>query len=331
MKSSATAGVWGPLLVLPFLLPVSAAIAQTDTSALGWLQRVYAAGQKLSYTGTFVYQQGQMVETSRIVHLMEASGPHERLETLDGVPREIVRTGDRVVCYLPASMTVKIDKLGKQLSWGPFPGMLSEQFKELSQNYNLKKGEIERVGGYNCQVISLEPKDRMRYGHRLWVDTRTGLLLKAKTLDEKNDVLEQFMFTQMQVGGHISRDQLKARFSDQSRDWRVENSGASVVDLAAAGWTLKSRPPGFHTVTELVRNLGGTSGVGHIVLSDGLAAISIFIEPGTEKRPTPHPGLLRQGAINVYVRSVGQYWVTVVGEAPPESVKYVADAVEYRK
>lgn len=328
MMSLSAPRCFRPLWALLFLLPATAAIGQTDASALEWLHRLYAASQKLNYSGIFVYQQGQQVETSRIVHLVEGSGPRERLETLDGVPREIIRTGDRVVCYLPASMTVKIDK---QLGLRPFPAILSEQFKDLFQNYHVKKGRIERVGGYSSQIISLEPKDRMRYGHKLWVDLRTGMLLKAKTLDERNEVLEQFAFTQLQVGGHIGREQLKARFSRKSRDWRVEDSGATPVNLADTGWTLRSRPPGFHTVTEMVRTLGGTSGVGHIVLSDGLAAISVFIEPGEGKQPVPHPGLVRQGAISLYIRPVGSYWVTVVGEAPPESVKYVANAVEHRK
>jgi sigma-E factor negative regulatory protein RseB len=318
----------GPLRVLPFLLPVSAALAQTDTSALQWLQRIYAATQKLSYTGVFVYQQGQQVETSRITHIVEASGPRERLETLDGTPREIIRTRDQVVCYLPASMTVKIDK---QSGTRMFPAILPERLKELSENYNIRKGDVERVGGYDCQVIILEPRDRMRYGHRLWADLNTGMLLKAKTFDEKNEMLEQFSFTQLQIGGAISREQLKARFSRASRDWRVEDSGAIRANLAEAGWTIRSSPPGFRTVTELLRTLGGTSGVGHIVLSDGLAAVSVFIQPAKSKQPALQPGLVRQGAINVYTRPVGDHWITVVGEAPPESVKYIADAVEYRK
>jgi len=318
----------GPLRVLPFLLPVSAALAQTDTSALQWLQRIYAATQKLSYTGVFVYQQGQQVETSRITHVVEASGPRERLETLDGTPREIIRTRDQVVCYLPASMTVKIDK---QSGTRMFPAILPERLKELSENYNIRKGDVERVGGYDCQVIILEPRDRMRYGHRLWADLNTGMLLKAKTFDEKNEMLEQFSFTQLQIGGAIGREQLKARFSRASRDWRVEDSGAIRANLAEAGWTIRSSPPGFRTVTELLRTLGGTSGVGHIVLSDGLAAVSVFIQPAKSKQAASQPGLVRQGAINVYMRPVGDHWITVVGEAPPESVKYIADAVEYRK
>jgi len=328
MTAQLAALVWHPVRVLPFLLPISAALAQTDTSALQWLQRIYAASEKLSYAGTFIYQQGQQVETSRIVHVVDSSGPRERLETLDGVPREIIRTGDEVVCYLPASMTVKIDK---QPGRRPFPAILTEQLKDVSDNYVVKKGEIERVGGYSCQVLTLEPKDRMRYGHRLWADLNTGMLLKAKTFGEKNELLEQFTFTQISIGGTINRDQLKARYFRQSKDWRVEDSGATRANLAEAGWTLRSKPPGFRTVAELVRTVGGTGGVGHIVLSDGLAAISVFIEPATSKRPMPQAGLSRQGAINVYTRPVGNHWVTVVGEAPAESVKYVANAVEYHK
>ncbi len=327
MRLSRALRLLRPVRVLPFLLPVSAAIAQTDASALQWLQRIYSATQQLNYTGTFVYQHGQQVETSRITHLVDRAGPREKLETLDGVPREIIRTQDEIVCYLPASMTVKIDK---QPGQPMFPAILPEQFKDLSENYIVRKGEVERVAGYSCQVVVLEPKDRMRYGHRLWADLKTGMLLKAKTVDEKNEVLEQFAFTQLQIGGHIDRDRLKPGFP-RSREWRIENSGATRANLSESGWTLRSSPPGFHTVTELTRTLGETRGVGHMVLSDGLAAVSVFIESATSKHPAPQPGLVRQGAINVYIRQVGSHWVTVVGEAPAESVKYIANAVEYRR
>jgi len=312
--------------VLPFLLPVSAALAQTDPAAMQWLQRIYSATQKLSYTGTFVYQHGQQVETSRITHIVDAAGAHERLETLDGVPREIIRTPREILCYLPATMTVKIDKYPDKRS---FPTVLPDQQKELSGSYNIKMGAIDRVAGYDCQVIVLEPKDKMRYGHRFWADVTTGMLVKAKTYDEKNDLMEQFTFTQLQIGGNIDRGKVRSRFSKKGRGWRVEDSAAAEADLAKAGWSVKAQPPGFHIVTELTRTIGGTSGIGHIVISDGLAAISVFIAPGAGKQPQPGP--MRQGAINFYTRQVASHWVTVVGEAPAESVKYIADAVEYRK
>jgi sigma-E factor negative regulatory protein RseB len=310
------------------LLSVTAALAQTDPSAIDWLHRIYAATQKLNYTGTFVYQQGQQVETSRITHVVDAGGARERLETLDGVPREIIRSRDQVVCYLPATSTVKIDK---RLGQHGFPAILPEQLNELSENYSISKGAVERVGGYNCQVVVLEPKDRMRFGHRLWADVNSGMLLKAKTLDERHNVLEQFAFTQLQIGGNIGADRLKAHYSRASRDWRVEESESNRANLAEAGWSIRSRPPGFRTVAELTRTLGGTGGVGHIVLSDGLAAVSVFIEPAASKHSNPQAGLVRQGVINVYMRPVAGYWVTVVGEAPAESVKYIANAVEFRK
>src|SRR5258707_13802362 len=105
MTSPFASRVWQPVRILPFLLPVSAAIAQADTSALQWLQRIYAATEKLSYSGTFIYQQGQQFETSRITHVVEASVPRERLEPLDGVPGEVIRTRAKAVCSLPASLT----------------------------------------------------------------------------------------------------------------------------------------------------------------------------------------------------------------------------------
>ena len=304
------------------------AIAQADQTALQWLQRVYSATQNLSYPGTFVYHHDDQVETSRITRLVQAAGPVEKLEILDGVPREIIRTRDQVVCYLPSTLTIKIDKRGGRQA---FPLILPEQLKDLSESYVIRKGEVERVAGFDCQVIVLEPKDNLRYGHKLCAETATGMLLKAKTYSDKNEMLETFVFTQLRIGGHIDKERVKARFATQARDWRVEDSGATEADLAVAGWTVRSQLPGFRKVMEMTRTLNGTAGVGHIVFSDGLAAVSVFIEPESPRNASRHPGLSRQGAINVFARQLDSHWVTVVGEAPPESVKLIANAVEHRK
>lgn len=301
------------------------AIAE-QPDAMSWLQRIYSATRKLSYTGTFVYQHGSQSEASRITRIVEGSIAREKLETLDGQRREIVRSGNEVVCFLPASMTVKIDKQAGQRS---FPGILSEQLKELAENYVIRKGEVERVAGYDCQVLILEPKDNMRYGHKLWADVGTGMLLKAKTFNSRNELMEQFAFTQIQIGGNIDRERVKSRFSKKGRAWRIEDSGAIEANLAEAGWIIRAKPPGFRKITEMTRTLGGVAGVGHIVLSDGLAAVSVFIEPSAG-RPL-RPELTRQGAINVFVRQLGDHRITVVGEAPAESVRYIANAVEYRR
>ena len=307
-------------------LPVMAFAEVQSGDALGWLQKAYAATHKLSYTGVFVYQQGGAVETSRITRIVEGGVARERLEAMDGMPREVLREGDDVVCYMPATMTMRIDKQAAQRN---FPGILPAQIRELADIYTIRKGDVERVAGYDCQVLLLDPKDNMRYGHKLCADSASGMLLKARTFDEKGLTVEQFNFTQLQIGGQIDRDRVKSRFSAKGRDWKVEDSRATEANLAGQGWTVRTQPPGFHKLTEMTRSLGGVAGVGHIVLSDGLAAVSVFIEPSSGK-PTVS-GLARQGAINVYIRQVGNHRITVVGETPPESVRFIANAVEFRR
>jgi sigma-E factor negative regulatory protein RseB len=303
------------------------AAAQAGADAAAWLQRIYTATDRLSYAGTFVYQHGEQVETSRITRIVDASGVHERLETLDGTPREIVRVNQQVTCYLPQTMTMKVER---QLDTRPFQGMRLPP-RELAEHYTIRKGETERIAGYDCQAIVLEPRDAYRYGHKLWADVNSGMLVRAKTFNEKGEVVEQFAFTQLQVGGRIDREQVKSRYAGKARDWRVESNGMAPADLARHGWWLKALPPGYRKVTELKRNVGASVDVGHIVLSDGLAAVSVFIEAVGDKAGQAVPGLSRQGAVNVFTRRVDNYLVTVVGEVPAESVKLIAQNVEYRR
>ena len=315
-------------LLASSLLQLSTALAQTDPAAVQWLQRIYSATQRLSYTGTFVYQHDDQVESSRITRMVDASGPVEKLEIMDGMPREIIRSRNQVVCYLPSIMTVKIDKQGAR---HPFPLILPDQLKDLAESYTVRKAGVERVAGYDCQVIVLEPKDTLRYGQTLCADLATGMLLKAKTFNDRHKMLETFAFTQLKIGGHIDREMLKSRFAADAKDWHVEDSDAVPADLTHAGWAVRSPPPGFRKVTEMTRTLNGASGVGHIVFSDGLAAVSVFIEPVAAGNAARQPGLSRQGAINVFARRLENHWVTVVGETPAQSVKLIANTVEYRK
>jgi sigma-E factor negative regulatory protein RseB len=299
-----------------------------EPDAMAWLQRIQAATHKLNYTGTFVYRSGEQSETSRIVHLVGRHGARERLETLDGEAREIVRNGDEVKCYLPASETVKIDRQDGDTM---FPSLLSADVREIRANYELTKGSVERVAGYDCQMLVLEPKDKLRYGHRLWADVNTGMLLRSETFNSKNEPIEQFAFTQITIGGKIDQDQLRPRLLAKSRDWRVENSAAVSASLTASGWTIKPELPGFKKVTEMRRTQGGSTQVGHVVYSDGLAAVSVFIEPLSKKTSMPQPGMSYHGPINIYSRQIADHLVTVLGEAPAESVKKLAESVVYRK
>jgi len=307
-------------LALAAVVLAGAAQAQSPET-LSWLRKIYDASQKLSYTGTFVYQQGARSETSRITRY--GAGDIERLEVLDGMPREIVRTRDTVRCYLPGSKVVKVEHRAADRT---FPALLPEKVGELARHYDIGLGETRRIAGFDCQAILLTPRDNLRYGYRLYADAGSGMLLKAVTVDAGGETIEQFSFTQLSIG-HVTRDMVRTRHSAST--WRIDNADASPAQLA--GWSLSAELPGFRKIVELKRRLGASRSVGQVVYSDGLAAVSVFIEPlDAARREAMRTGLASVGAIHIYTREVANHMITVVGEAPAVSVQRIADAVEYR-
>ena len=184
-----------------------------------WFNRIQSAARKLNYTGTFVYQEGGSVQASRITHLADASGEHEKLESLDGARREVLRHNDLVHCFMPETKTLLVER--RATSDG-FPALLSGGTETIARHYRVRYGQVERVAGVECRVIEVEPRDALRFGYRLWMDRRTGLLLKAQTLNEKREVMEQIAFTDVRIGGSVDRSRLKPQFS--SDGWKVENA-----------------------------------------------------------------------------------------------------------
>ena len=311
----------GILLAGLCALAPASAFAQS-AEALAWLRKIHDATHKLSYTGTFVYQNGSRSETSRITRYVDASGDIEKLEVMDGVPREIVRTRDTVRCYLPGKSLVKVDRRTER----DFPALLPERITTLARHYEIELGGVERIAGYDCQAIVLRPKDNLRYGYRLYADTGSGMMLRAVTLGPAGDQVEQFSFTQLTIGG-VTRDMVKPRHA--SAKWRVEDAEAAPTRLE--GWGLSAELPGFQKVIELRRRLGESRSAGQLVYSDGLAAVSVFIESLEGRSDPVRTGLASIGAIHIYRREVANHMVTVVGEAPAASVQRIANAVEYRR
>lgn len=298
--------------------------AQASPEALEWLRRIYLATQKLSYTGTFVYQQGDRSETSRITRRVESGGSLEKLEALDGSPREVVRTRDEIRCYLPDSQTVKVDRRRDLRS---FPALLPAEVSSLGEHYTISMDETGRIAGFECQAIVLAPRDELRYGYKLWADVQTGMLLKARAFNRSGETVEQFTFTQLQIGP-VPRERVRPRAV--ARSWRVEQAASAPANLAQSGWTISAELPGFRKVIEITRMLREAQPVGQVVYSDGLAAVSVFIEPLAGRADTPPMGLASMGAVNVYTREVANHLVTVVGETPAASVQRIGNTVAYR-
>jgi sigma-E factor negative regulatory protein RseB len=296
----------------------TAAHAQSPES-LAWLKKIQEATRTLSYTGTFVYQHGGRSETSRITRL--ASADIEKLEVLDGLPRELVRSKDTVRCYLPEAKVVKVERRTADRT---FPGLLPERINALARHYDIALGDARRIAGFECQSVKLTPKDNLRYGYHLYADRSSGMLIGSVTVDASGNAIEQFMFTQLSIG-HVTPDMVKTR--QAASGWRVEDAQAAPAKLT--GWTVSTELPGFEKVVELKRRMESKA-VGQVVYSDGLAAVSVFIEP-LEGRDPPRTGLASLGAIHIYTREVANHMVTVVGEAPAISVQRIANAVEYRR
>ena len=313
------------VLALSLAWTAGCASAQTMPEARALLNRVYEATQTLSYTGTFVFQQGQRNETSRVTRRASAAGDVERLEVLDGSPREIVRTKDGVRCYLPQARTLKIGRGGGARG---FPALLPARMDALLQHYTVRLGPMDRVADRACKTLTMEPKDDFRYGYALCADAESGMLLRAITLNEANVPVEQFTFTRLVIGD-VHAEAVEPRYA--TRSWRIEEASVRPADLAAEGWRIESNLPGFQKIVEVVRESGARHRIGQIVYSDGLAAVSVFVESAEGRREPLSSGAVNVGGINIYVREVGDHVVTVVGETPAASVRRVADHVRYQR
>ena len=257
------------------LLATANAHAGERQVSLDWLQTVAFADHQTDYSGVFVYQYDDHVETSRIIHVVEPDSEYEKLESLDGPRREIIRHHGQVWCYIGHRM-VQVDS---QQEHSNFPSLLPDQLSALNANYQAREAGVERVAGYNAQAILFQPKDNLRYAHKIWAHTDSGLLLKAAVLGDKSQIIEQYAFTQLQIGGDIDRSWIGAK-SSAGRGMPVPPETARGGTAVNSGWVVDALPAGFRKTREIQRPMRGKHApVTQIVFSDGLSAISIFIEP----------------------------------------------------
>ena len=294
--------------------------------SLDWLKTVAFAAHQTDYSGVFIYQYDNHVETSRIIHVVESDSEYEKLDSMDGPKREIIRHHGQVWCYINHKM-VQVDS---QQGRSRFPLLLPEQLSALKANYQARKVGMERVAGYNTQVILFQPKDNLRYAHKIWAHTDSGLLLKAAVLDDKKQVVEQYAFTQLQIGGNIDRSWIGAKGqAGRGAGLPVLSETAGSSTAINSGWVADALPAGFKKTMEILRPMHDKHApVTQIVFSDGLSAISIFIEPNDEDEDDIE-GLSSRGAVNLYHKVIDNHLITVVGEVPPRTVMQALDSVRY--
>jgi len=299
------------------------ALAQ-DAQAM--LDRAAAAARSLSYTGTIVYQRGGDVETARIVHVFDAGEELEKVVNLDGPAREVIRNKGEVRCYYPDAKLVRVEP---RTFRNAFPSLSPKQLESLARYYTVKKGGTGRVAGLEADAWKFVPRDGLRYGHEFWTDPASGMLLKARTINESGEIVEQFAFSDLAIGVKPDRDAARPTWGLMPSGWQEKQTkiGSGVID--ETGWSVTRMPPGFTRIMEARRRVReGDGALAQIVLSDGLVAVSVFIEPrGGMQRNT---GRARQGGINTYSVRQDDYMITALGEAPPEAVRLIATSVTRR-
>lgn len=311
----------GPACAQP-ASPRSAGAEPALRTDVDWLQAIQAAAQRQNYTGTIVYQRGGAMQTSRVVHYFDGSVSHERLQVLDGRRREYVRRDAEVQCLYPDSKRVRLER---RLEQQRFPAIGVGTPTEILERYRLFERGTERVANIDCRVLVLEPLDDLRWGLWLCAEARSALLLKAMTLDERAQPLDQMAFAELRIGERVDRSQLRPSWSTEG--WTVERSEPVPADVERSGWQV-SVPAGFRLQRAVMRSMATAGGAPamQIVYGDGLATLSVFIETAADDTAVTDDVRIH-GPVSAYARRLGDALVTVVGEVPPKTVRQVAQSV----
>ncbi len=300
-------------------LPLTLLAAEAQTPA-AWLEKMSAAARSLNYHGTFVYQHGDQLETMRIIHKADESGEYERLVSLNGEASEVVRNNDVVLCILADNRKMVVEKEGKD--WRSLHLSLSDKLPELQRHYQLKLLGDDRVAGREAKVVSITPKDEFRYGHRLWLDRDSGLLLKSVVLDARQQAVEQIMFTQLELLEFVPDELVRSAWPDHVSRQAKKSRRLAHEPARDNRWRVVEMPAGFRELEHRLSENGNTKH--HLVLSDGLATVSVFIEnAGDDSGDITDSG---GGGINAYSARVNEYRVTAVGEVPTATVKLIASS-----
>ena len=314
--------------------------AQSDTPApasevRAWLLRIHEAASRQNFQGTFVVTGGGAVSSARIAHYCEGKNQFERSESLDGQARFVYRHNEVVQTVWPANRVAMIEQRSLPAS---FPALLQAGDDRIVDFYDVHPQGVDRVAGHEAKVLLVKPKDAYRYGYRLWADQASGLLLRADVLGERGDVLETSAFSDVTIGVKPQPESVLQPMK-KLEGFRVLRPVLTPTRLEAEGWSVRQPAPGFRQVSCLKRPMEGTGLVDknsaepqvlQAIYSDGLTYVSLFIEPFNPQRHT-RPMVASVGATQTLMQQQGDWWITVVGDVPPATLRMFARELERRK
>jgi sigma-E factor negative regulatory protein RseB len=300
----------------------------------GWLMRIHEAAHKRNFQGTFVVTSAGTVASSRITHFSDGPRQLERIDSLDGRMRRVLRHDDVVYTLWPDSRTAVVEQRDLLTT---FPALLQAGHDHLASFYDVRTQGTERVAGHDANVLLVVPKDHHRYGYRLWAERSTDLLLRAEVLGDRHEVLEVSAFSEVAIGVKPQLDSI-VQLMRKLDGWRVVRPVLTPTRLDAEGWTLKQPVVGFDPVSCVRRPLPGTAPASaetaadavQAIYADGLTYVSIFVERYDAARHVRQGPQTAVGATQTLMRRQGSWWITVVGDVPASTLGLFADALEHR-
>jgi sigma-E factor negative regulatory protein RseB len=285
------------------------------------------ADQSLSYEGVFVYIQGTRVDVMRVVRSVEKGVERERLVALNGPVREVIRQGDTVTCILPDDESVS---LGTKPARIPIPKLLADRLAQIDKSYALSLDGEARVAGRQARQIAIRPRDGLRYGHDLWLDDATGMLLRSQTVDSGGHQVEQMLFATVELVPSVPAALLAPQTEGRRVTWHMPDARGTMPDDER--WRVTWLPSGFvQTAHERRQVMPQGSPIDHLVFSDGLASVSLFVEQANGAGETAESERVEaMGAMHAYRRRLANLLITVVGEVPAATVRRIADSIRER-
>ena len=300
-------------------------VAAHARDVAAWLERLHLAASRSTYTGTFVVSSGPDISASRIWHVCDDRQQVERIERLTGSPRITWRRNDEVVTLSPED---RVATWERRDGLGRFPNFPEQPGRQIGDFYEARVVGRERVAGLDADVVEFQPRDPLRFGHRIWSARASGLALRWQTRAVSGEVLEQASFTDLLLNAPLSTERL-ARQMAVPAGYQTVRPTLTRISPQAQGWRIREGVPGF-LPTNCQMGGGGTTNEPaplQCILSDGLASVSLFIEPYDPARHA-REGQAVRGATHSISRRLNDSWVTAVGEVPTETLKRLSLSLE---
>lgn len=308
--------LWPLRFLILSLIVVSTAVSAAGGAGWEWLTRMNEAVRTQTYTGTALMRSGERVETLRIVHRYQQGAEQERIVSLSGERREVLRRDGEVRVLLPDQGLVIIEN---DPGRGLLPVLGEATVNDLDQHYTVAVlAQAGRVAARKTRRLRIEPRDDWRWGYLLELDHRTAMPLELRVLGPQGMTLEHVQFVELSLLDVIADAELESGI-DQTALELVRADVAPPDPPHAApfqNWDVAEPPPGFRLSTRTWTSLPGLpQAVAHWVYSDGLATVSIYVSPRAQQVPVP-TAHMADGAVSTVRRYMQDVSITTMGEVP---------------